>query len=204
MQRHISLFSLAALVTFSSCNGDPDTRLFDETGVWAMTHFSLDGAMLTEVPANTELDAFLLKFDPNRGVVAAAACAQGSGSAAVGVSTCRRATTADDRTWLCRCYAYDYDESTMNWTEFAPGDEPPMPGGGGGTGGEDANTPITLSEFTEVNNSYQFQPMPDGGTLHEDGLFESDGMTSRYIFLKRAETLFVESGCEEVCGGSSE
>lgn len=203
-----SLAALSALALLTALGGckEEDNRLFDESGVWSMTNYtnwatddtSYDGTLFP-APLNTHENAFMLNFNRDLGIVAAAACGfQGSGTTPA-TSTCRIGD-ADDLDWECNCFAYEFDNDVMRWTEFAPGDQVPSVGSGD-TDGASGTTTITATEFTEISNSYQLTPLPGPSTFDLDGLFESDGDLDRFVFGQRTPSLFTESGCDVSCFG---
>ncbi|HLT35191.1 MAG TPA: hypothetical protein VK034_02875, partial [Enhygromyxa sp.] len=53
---------LAATAILTGCP-EEDTRLFDETGVWALERYSLDGGMYIDISQNRK-NKFLLRFKP--------------------------------------------------------------------------------------------------------------------------------------------
>jgi hypothetical protein len=97
--------------------------------------------------------------------------------------------------WDCRCFAYDFEREEMLWQEFNAGDMVPSvslsgsndpaggttAGDGGATG--DGQTHITVAEVMDVNSTFNFRPLPEG-------VFGSDGMTSRFVLQKRADSVF--------------
>ena len=201
--RILSAFAaLALLASVSTGCKEDDNRLFDESGVWSLTHYSLDGTNLNEVNGNTQTNAFMLNFNASKGVVAAAACANDGGSVRPNDSTCRLAPSADKRDWECSCFSYEFDESTMRWTRFQPGETPPPVGSGSSdTDGDSGTDTVLVAEYPDVASSYFFEPLPGPSPTDTDGLFASDGTTSRYVFLKRFEGLFDETGCAAACFG---
>lgn len=198
MPRRSSLFVLAALglgLTAGACKDDPPTpKLFQEQGTWSVIRYDLDGAELREVDTMTRRDAFMLQFDAAEKVVTAAACIENEGD---DVSSSLCLINPLDTRWDCRCFSYDFVREEQLWREFNPGDIPPEvslanaedePDGGsgsgsagGGGGGED--TLVNVSEVMDVNSTFNFRPLPEG-------VFGSDGVVSRFVMQKRADTLF--------------
>jgi hypothetical protein len=184
---------------------EEDTRLFDETGTWSLIYFSLEGGALSPIEHSPHNNAFLLNFDPSVSLVTAAACSFG-GSNSVLASQCRFGDE-NQIDWECRCFKYSYEGSTMNWTEYAPGTDPPASAGGGGDtdgGGAEGSTTITVSvpDSEDLpNGSKLFTPLPGPSEFDMvDGVFQSDGETSSHVFLQRAENLIDETGCRAACG----
>jgi hypothetical protein len=157
----------------SETGSEPDTRLVDETGVWALYRYSLDGTPYVDVNENRR-DKFLLRFSPEDGVVAAAACHEMGFDVDVNSSSCTNAVLS---TWSCQCFAYTYEGSTMIWQEFPPGDAPPVVGMDGHV--------VELSAFGETGGSYLFDSLPLG-------LFNSDGDISKHVFEIRSESLWTQ------------
>lgn len=200
---------LALPLMLTACGEPEDLRVFNEVGTWSMQRFALDGTNWEPVDQMARDNAFLLRFDPTEGsgVVAAASCGAG-GSFSVKASTCRIALESD-RSWQCRCFSYLHEQKNiMEWQEFAPGDAPPPvvseTGEDGGEGGDTEGDPsdtIAVQKDPEINGAVLFQPLPYTTPVWTmDGLFNSDGMSSRYQFLQKSDTVFEESGCAEACG----
>lgn len=180
---------LAATATLTSCT-EEDTRLFDETGVWALEQYSLDGGPYVDIAQNRK-HRFLLRFKPDDGVVAAAACHEQATEPDVNSSNC---TNTGLSTWTCQCFAYTYDKDRMVWQEFAPGDDvPPVgaPGADGETEGEAGGAhELFLAAPTGTTATYEFSSLPLG-------LFDSDGTNSKHVFQIKADTLWTETDINE-------
>jgi hypothetical protein len=179
----ISILATAAILALVSCQ-EEDTRLFDETGVWTLDRYSLDGSPYQEINQGRK-NRFLLRFKPDDAVVAAAACHEQGFEPEVNSSSCTNATLA---TWSCQCFSYTYEGSRMLWQEFAPGDTPPPVGavaGGDGTDGGDmeGSHEVNVSAFGETAATYQFDTLPLD-------LFNSDGDISKHVFQQKAETIW--------------
>lgn len=190
--------SLGCLTSLSSCK-EEDTRLFDETGVWTLEKFTLDGTPYQDINQGRK-NRFLLRFKPYLeldppagGLVAAAACHEEGSDVDVKSSTCVNAVLS---TWSCQCFAYTYLESTMVWQEYAPGDAPPVvgePAAGGDTGdtggseGGETGTAheLMVSAFSGSTSTFQFDALPAG-------LFNSDGDISRHVFQLKADTVWTD------------
>lgn len=171
----LALSSLAVL-SLTGCP-EEDTRLFDETGVWALEQFALEGTGFQSID-QSRVNRFLLRFSPDEGVVAAANCHNEGASMGVTDSTCD--LSAATSTWACRCFAYSFDESRMVWQEFAPGEDPPPIGD---PAVEDSGAHEIMLEATSAQRTYQFGSLPDG-------LFESDGQTSKHVFQIKATSIW--------------
>ena len=179
---HALLASCFALAALSSC-AEEDTRLFKEPGVWALTHFSEDGETIPPVNAPTHQDAFLLDFDRDLGVMATAACSFGGGNTPQ-TTTCGAAGSPSDKDWECKCYAYEFEDSTMRMSPFEAGGQP-GPVGSSDTDGDGSTFDVDLTVFPEIGNSYIFKPLPGGHEFDADGLFGSNGVNSTYVFNKQ-------------------
>jgi hypothetical protein len=175
---------LAATATLTGCP-EEDTRLFDETGVWALEQYSIDGGVYVNIAQNRK-NKFLLRFKPDDGVVAAAACHEQNTAVNVNSSQCTNAALS---TWTCQCFAYTYDKDRMVWQEFAPGDPvPPVgtPGADGETDGEPGGAQeVLLAAPTGTSSTYEFASLPAG-------LFNSDGMVSKHIFQIKADSQWTD------------
>jgi hypothetical protein len=95
----------------------------------------------------------------------------------------------------------------MEWQEFAPGDAVPevvSETGEDGTGGETEGDPsdtINVAKDTEINGAVLFQPLPYVTNVFQDGgLFDSNGVDSKYLFQQKAPHIFDESECAAACG----
>lgn len=191
--RVITTAAIIALVSLSGCK-EEDTRLFDETGVWALEKYSLDGTPYQDINQGRK-NRFLLRFKPNDpeigdgGVVAASACHEVMTDINVNSSSCTNATLS---TWSCQCFAYTYEGSTMVWQEFAPGDPVPPVGAVGGdstgdTGGAAGGSAheLMVTAFGEATVTYQFDALPLG-------LFNSDGELSKHVFQVKADAVWTD------------
>jgi hypothetical protein len=176
---------LAAIATLTGtgCGPDEDTRLFDETGVWALERHSLDGGPYTDISQNRK-NRFLLRFSPGDQVVAAAACYEQGTTVNVNSSNC---TNAPLSTWSCQCFSYTYANDRMVWQEFTPGDTPPpvgAPSGDGDTeGGGSGAHELFVAAVTGASSTYEFNSLPAG-------LFGSDGVASRHVFQIKADSIW--------------
>jgi hypothetical protein len=187
----------------AGCSGDDGPeKLVDEQGVWSLLSYDLTGeGSLRQVDAMTRGDAFLLQFDSSNDVVTAAWCGLDE-SDTPSNSTCR--LQPDAARWFCRCFAYAYEGSQMRWGEFDAGAVPPnvtlagtepVPsddegetdanGGGGGGGGDGL---IILSGVAGQAATYDFTPLPEG-------VFASNGETSKYRMQQKAPRLFDDVTC---------
>ncbi|MCA9709314.1 MAG: hypothetical protein KDK70_25955, partial [Myxococcales bacterium] len=109
-----------------ACKEDPPTpKLFDETGVWSVISYDLEGSgELTEINTTNRRDAFMLHFDPVERVVTSAACIEPGQNETPADSPCL--VSASTTEWQCRCFGYDFVREEMLWREFNAGDVPPM------------------------------------------------------------------------------
>lgn len=199
MPRRSTLLVLAALglgLTATACKDDPPTpKLFQEKGTWTVIRYDIEGnGEERNVNQNTARDSFLMQFDTAERVVTTAACVERE-TDTVDSSPCLLQPQSTE--WHCRCFAYDFVRDEMLWREFNPGEEVPtvklsdMDGGGDedGTGGDDGEADATgdalvrVSEIEDVNSTFNFRPLPDG-------VFGSNGESSRFVMQKRADSLF--------------
>lgn len=187
--------SLASLTSLTSCKAE-DTRLFEETGVWTLEKFSLDGTPFQDI-IQSRKNRFLLRFMPTPdieppdlmgGLVAAAACHEMGTDIDVKASTC---VNAGQSTWSCQCFAYTFEESRMVWQEYDPGQTPPAVGfpvagdGTGDAGGDGDAHEVLVSAFADSSSTYLFDPLPVG-------LFNSDGDLAKHVFQLKADTVWTD------------
>jgi hypothetical protein len=200
MPRRSTLLVLAALglgLTAGGCKDDPPPpKLFQEAGTWSVVVYDLEGTGIqNDIDVMTRRDSFLLQFDTAEKVVTSAACVE-TDADTVADSLCL--INPDDTHWSCRCFAYDFVEEQQLWREFNAGDVPPVvklsdmddpnaEGGGtatdGGGGEGTGDTIVQVSEIMDVNSTYNFRPLPEG-------VFGSNGTSSRFVMQKRANSLF--------------
>ncbi|PRQ09635.1 hypothetical protein [Enhygromyxa salina] len=183
--------------SFSSGCKAEDNRLFDETGVWTLEKYSLDGTPYEDITQGRK-NRFLLRFMPTAGIeppdlmgglVAAAACHEEGTNVDIKASTC---VNAEFSTWSCQCFAYTFEESKMVWQEYDPGQTPPVvgvPPAGDGTdegGGEFGDAiEIEVSAFGSSTSTYEFSSLPTG-------LFNSDGENARHVFQLKADSVWTD------------
>ncbi|MFO7567588.1 MAG: hypothetical protein R6X02_33395 [Enhygromyxa sp.] len=174
---------LAATATLAGCT-EEDTRLFDETGVWTLERYSLDGGPYVDI-AQIRKNLFLLRFKPDDGVVAAAACHEQNTEVNVNASSCLNAGLSQ---WSCQCFSYTYENNRMVWQEFTPGEAPPPVGAVGGDGETDGAEgggahELFLAAPAGTTSTYEFSSLPPG-------LFNSDGMLSKHVFQIKADSVW--------------
>lgn len=181
------------LLAFASlaCGEDEPVPLFDEQGAWILTKFDLDGKGLGSFDVGYRQDKFMIYFDQPSQVVAAAACLDSMGRTDLTQTLC------DTGKFACRCFSYEFMETQMTWTEFAPKggklpDPPP----------KDANVPapgdpvvFAVESFPESGGTYRYSTLPYG-------LFNSNGdpSASEFVFQSRNASVFMPTGCIETCG----
>lgn len=191
--------ALCALTVFvGACEDDGPIPLFDEKGTWALYYFDVMGE-LQPFNNGARVDKFLINYnptDPERKIVSAASCIDSMGRTDITKSLC------DTPEFECRCFTYTFEETTMVWTEFPPkgGKLPPGPED------EDSMAPkpgepnvIDLEAYNPeegYTGIYRYSTLPYG-------LFDSDGVESRFVFQKRGETLFEPTGCLAACGAET-
>lgn len=200
---------VAATLASFGCDDEGPGKLFEEDGVWELTSFTLSGTGVEEVSRSRRAN-FFLKFDNENRVVQTAMCANRE-AATPGDSECEG---FNDSQWFCQCFAYGFEEDQMAWQEFEAGSEPPVvkvgqtepeaPAGGDGdtetdggseggdeegdAGGDEpapAGTAhqLSVAEFANIAATYDFTSLPAG-------VFGSDGTASKFIFQKKADSLF--------------
>lgn len=182
--RLVAIAALIAATATPLLMGCPeeDTRLFDETGVWSLERYSLDGSPYVDIAQNRK-NRFLLRFKPDDKVVAAAACHEDGTTVDVNGSNCTNAALA---TWTCQCFAYTYDNDRMVWQEFPLGEEPPavgVPAEGDTDGMSTGAHELFLAAPMGTTATYEFGPLPAG-------LFNSDGLISKHIFQIKADSVW--------------
>jgi len=183
-------WALPLLAFGAGCDAEVPT-LFAEGGVWEMTEYDI-GDGIAPVDPEYRKEAMLLKFRSDLGIVQTAICGN-SESDTPANAPCRLQVTATS--WFCKCYAYKFENDTMAWKEFPAGEPRPgvdFPADGGGPEEDEeidpddpqsGSTLVTVSEKPDVRDTFYFEPLPDG-------LFGSDGENSRYVFLRKANSLF--------------
>lgn len=196
MTKLSSVFALLALtlpLPLASCSEEEFPVLFEEEGVWALTHFDIEGTGEFETfSSGLRRDKFLLNFRRTSGAeqqpagkLAAASCRDDNGDESVLTAQCNQG-------YACRCFDYTYGESQMVWREYAgegetlyePMKDDPPPGD---------PVVVGLREF-ETANTYVFTPLPVY-------LFDSLGVGSSYRFQQRAMSVFASTPCNQRCFG---
>jgi hypothetical protein len=190
----LALLALPALLT--GCPEEP-TKLFDETGVWAVEKYALDGGQLNDVPQERK-NAFLLNFNPELGVVAAGSC-KSADNQTINSAIC--VSNPNAAFWECQCFAYTFDDSRMVWQPFMAGEMPPevLDPAIEGSGAFE----VLVEEFPALGRGYQFAPLPMD-------VFDSDGALAKYVLQQKSTTIWDESEvtgdptllqCSEACFG---
>lgn len=167
--------------------------LFNEDGVWEMLESDFSGEGFTDVDATNREQAMLLKFRSDLGIAQSGFCAESEEQTAQN-SSCRR--DIQNTQWFCHCYAYAFEGDRMAWQEFARGEPRPnvsLPPEADTDGEEaqdddddDSGSAVTISELSEVvgqKDTFIFAPLPAG-------LFGSDGDSHRFIFQRKADSIF--------------
>jgi hypothetical protein len=181
---HVPVLATAAILALVSCGPEEVPKLFEESGVWTLDRYSLDGTPYQEVNQGRK-NKFLLRFKPDDGVLAAAGCRDDMEDIDVDSSSCTNTALSN---WSCQCFAYTYEGSRMVWQEFAPGDVPPAVGAVDGGDGTDGGTgtgahEVMLSKYGETAATYEFDSLPDG-------VFSSDGDIAKHVFQLKADTIW--------------
>lgn len=184
--------ALGLCAPLAACGDDPGPgKLFEEEGVWSVITYDLDGSgELRDIDTMNRRDAFMLSFDTDNQVVTTASCVETENDTPAS-STCL--LTPDTTQWLCQCYAYDFEDNQMLWSEFDAGDIPPevdLSTVDPENPDTELGTQITVAEIPDINSTYNFLPLPMG-------LFGSNGTNSRYIFQRRAASVFERAYTDE-------
>ncbi len=176
----------------AGCKEEP-IPLFDEEGAWVLLYFRLtDSDELTDFGSASRNGKFMIYYDSASKKVAAATCNDSMGDQSLTKSLCD--LPKEDGGYYCRCFDYEYDETLMTWTEYVPKGqpEPPIPTDEG-VAAPGQGVRISLEVYPDKSNTYRYEPLPFG-------VFESDGLTSEYVFQQRGAAEFDKTGCREVCG----
>ena len=188
--RALALLSLSA----TACNEVEYITLFDEPGTWALVRYDIMGtSTFTPFTSDTRRDKFLLDFvrtsgaeEKPAGKVAAASCVDINGNSGIESSQC-------DAGFVCRCFDYEYDGSQMVWREYmAEGGVLYEPKEGEAAPGDPIV--INLSQVESASKTYTYKPLPPR-------LFDSDGSTSGFQFVQRAQSTFEPTMCRTACFG---
>lgn len=191
LTRALLITACALPVLAAGCKDDAPAKLFDDSGTWVLRLFRVeDGDEIGGFSAASRVDRFMIHYDQENEVVAAATCRDSMGNTNLTESLCDLSGPAG---YQCRCFDYDFTSNMMIWTEFAPKGQtlPPehkeegvlQPGEPFG---------IAIEEYMSISNAYRYRPLPYG-------LFNSDGQSSEYVFEERSETLIDATGCKEIC-----
>lgn len=187
------------ILTAAGCKQEEPGPLFDEGGSWVLLFFRLaDGDLLSDFGSALRQNKYMVYFDKEANIVAAAACNDSMGKQGLRESLCD--LPKEQGGYYCRCFNYEFEEATMTWTEFVPKGQPrpPEPGDEDKDAGVVASgSPVQLEveEYSPdtYNDTYRFTPLPFG-------VFDSNGRTSEYVFQARGAAAFDATGCREVCG----
>ncbi|MDC0717169.1 hypothetical protein [Nannocystis bainbridge] len=185
----------------AGCQEEP-LPLFDEQGTWVLSLFSLeDGDPISDFGSGLRQEKYMIFYDKDAKVVATAACSDSMGEQGVKASQC---DLSGEQGYACRCFNYEFDETRMTWTEFVPKGQPKPPEPGeediaNGAVPPDQGVRIQLEEYSPdtYNDTWRYTPLPFG-------VFDSNGVTSQYVFQGRSEASFDGTGCRKVCGIAGE
>jgi len=173
----LALPALFLALVASGCK-EEEPPLFDETGVWAIEKYALDGGQLQDIPQERK-NAFLLNFDTDLGVVAVGSCYSATNQD-LDSAICK--TNPAAAYWECQCFAYEFDKSRMVWQSFMPGDTPPTviddPTIEGAKSFE-----VLVEVFPDLGRAYLYNPLPIG-------VFDSDGALAKYVFAQKSTTVW--------------
>ncbi len=189
--------ALPLMLLAAGCQEDPQP-LFDEDGTWVLQYFKLEaGDEIGDFGSPARAGKFMISYDKEKKIVAAATCNDSSGDQSVLSSQCDMHTNPGG-TYYCRCFNYEYELTSMNWTEFVPEGQPNPPTPTAmelEAGVLEPGKPIhiELTEYEGYSKTYRYEPLPYG-------LFDSNGLDSEYVFQQRAKTEFEPTGCNAVCG----
>jgi hypothetical protein len=186
-----SLPALLCALVVGGCADDEPIPLFEEKGTWALFRYDLDGMGVMPIDVQERVDGFLLNFNPDKGIVAAATCIDSMGRTDITQTLC------DIDEFVCRCFNYTFEETTMLWTEFEGSSEPPVPPEDSTAAKPGDTISIEVSQFGDTSSTYNYSILPYG-------LFNSDGETTKYVFQIRGDDKFAATGCYEVCGSAPE
>jgi hypothetical protein len=182
----LALLALPALLA-SGCK-EEEPPLFDETGVWSVEKYALDGGVLEDVPQERK-NGFLFNFNPDLGVLAVGSC-KSADNQTIESAIC--VSNPNAAYWECQCFAYTFDKSRMVWQEFLPGEMPPIVGDPTVEGSEAFE--VLVEVFPGLGRGYLFSPLPMG-------VFDSDGDLSKYVLQQKS--LAVWEDPEEVVAQES-
>lgn len=189
-------FALALPLLAAGCKDEP-IPLFDEEGTWVLTLFKIaDGDEVGGFGSVSRENKFMIYYDATDKVVATATCNDSMGNQSLTQSLCDLPKEAGG--FVCRCFSYEFDETLMTWTEFVPEGQPAPPTPteeGAAAPGQGVR--ISLEAYPDISNTYRYEPLPFG-------LFESNGLTSEYVFQQRGPAEFDKTGCRDVCGIAAE
>lgn len=171
----LTCLALPALLV-SGCKEEPQP-LFDETGVWAVEKYALDGGQLEDIPQERK-NAFMLNFDPGTGVVAVGSCFSATNQD-IESAICKGNPEA--AYWECQCFAYEFEKSRMVWQPFDPGQTPP-PVGDPALEGSGAFE-VLVETFPELGRGYLFNQIPEG-------VFSSDGVVSKFVLQQKSPSVW--------------
>lgn len=205
----ISSALVAAALNLAGCADDPGPgKLFEEDGVFELDRFDVTGSGLEEL-STQKAKTFFLMFDGENKVVQTAMCSDDD----TDNPTNSECTSITDSRWICQCFGYGFEEDQMAWQAFEAGgtipvvkvgeteveEEDPTAGetdtdggsGGGDEGGDGGDEPapagaihqFTVAESAAESATFDFTPLPEG-------VFGSDGLTSKFVFQKKARSLF--------------
>lgn len=193
LKLRVSLPSLAALCALAmaagACKEEEPISLFDEQGTWFLKLFDIEGTGLTNFDVAQRENQFLIHFNKDAQIVASAGCIDSMDRTDITETLC------DTGNFQCRCFNYEFTDTTMVWTEFTPkggvkAEDPPM----------DSTAPkvgepysISVEAYPESGQTYRYSTLPYG-------LFNSDGETSRYVFQTFGDPAFVATKCLDYCG----
>lgn len=190
------------ILAAAGCKEEP-TPLFDEEGTWVLKYFKLeDGDDIGDFGSPQRQEKYMIYYDKKAEVVAAAACNDSMGSQGLTSSQCDLPKELGG--YYCRCFTYEFELDAMTWTEFVPEGQPAPPAPTEeelmmGVIPPESGVRIPLEEYDpdNTNNTYRYRTLPYG-------VFDSNGISSEYVFQSRGPAVFDATGCREVCGIAAE
>lgn len=186
----LGIFAFASALASSGCEEDVVELLFEEEGVWEMTHQDVGGSGQMLRLEQGRQGKFFLKFarasiDANeaKGTLMAAACIDSDNTISPALGT----TCGEN--YCCRCYSYSYNNNFMRIADSTPE--------GGQACDVDPGDPtdISLEPLGDFSNTFTFTPF-------QQDMFACEGDTCSFGFQGgRANSKFEVTGCEEFCAG---
>lgn len=199
LSRALLTAACAGTVVVVGCQEEPQPLFDEDAGAWVLQLFRLEaGDDIGDFGSTDRTEKYFISYDKAKQIVAAATCNDSSGNQSVTESLC---DLSGPEGYTCRCFNYEFDQTSMTWTEFKVDGQPPPPEPDEeqqGMGALPVGTPyqIALDIYQGYSNTYRYRPLPFG-------LFDSNGHDSEYVFQLRDKSKFAATGCDAVCGFTS-